>query len=261
MELRGSTILITGASRGLGAVAARELHRRGASLVVSARGESALRSLAEELDAEVLVADMADRSGVRAVAERARSCDGVVLNAGVGGDPRLDDLGEVEIDQVIDINLRAPMVIAADYARHRIDAGHQGAIAIVGSVAGIVASPSSRLYNATKFGIRGFALSFAEELHGTSVSCSLVAPGFIRDTGMFHDGGVELPAGVRTKSPEDVAAAIVKALTVAPPEVFAAPPEMRVIAKFGSVAPGLSGRIQRLLGVSERQDRAERIGS
>jgi len=257
MQISGSRILVTGASRGLGDVMARELSRRGASLVLSARSRPQLESLAAEVGGEVVVADLADRAQAESLHEIAVGCDAIVCNAGIGDDGGLDDVDPDAIDRIIDVNLRAPIQLATHYASERIAEGRPGAIVLIGSLAGIVATPGTRMYNATKFGLRGFALSFAEELHGTGVTCSLVAPGFIRDAGMFHDGGIQLPPGVRTKSPADVAAAVVRALTDAPPEVVAAPIELLAAARFGGLAPAISARVQRLVDAQGRQRRGD----
>ena len=69
------------------------------------------------------------------------------------------------------------------------------------SLAGKTPTAGSSLYNATKFGLRGFAGAMRAELHGTGVGVSAIFPGFIRDAGMFHVTGVKLPFGVGTKSP------------------------------------------------------------
>ena len=253
MQIKGSTILVTGASGGLGTAIARDLKARGASLVLTARRAELLDALATELDAEVLVADLTDRGDVERVAARAASCEVLVANAGVGDDPALEDLTEDAIDFAIDVNLRAPIVLSHAYATARMAAGEPGQIVLVGSLAGLAASPGTRMYNATKFGLRGFALSFSQELEGTGVGCSLVAPGFIRDAGMFHDGGIELPPGVRTKSPQDVADGVVTAITQNPAEVFVAPVELRLASTLATVAPGLSATIQKKLDVANRR--------
>ncbi len=253
MQIQGSTILVTGASGGLGAAIARDLKARGASLVLSARNVELLDALAAELDAEVVVADLTDRADVERVAARAASCDVLVANAGVGEDPPFDDLTEDGIDFSIDVNLRAPIVLSHAYAKARIAAGEAGQIVLVGSLAGLAASPGTRMYNATKFGLRGFALSFHQELEGTGVGCSLVAPGFIRDAGMFHNGGIDLPQGVRTKAPQDVADGVVTAITQNPTEVFVAPVELRLASTLATVAPGLSAAIQKKLDVANRR--------
>ena len=253
MQIHGSTILLTGASGGLGGAIARDLHRRGAHLVLTARRAEVLDELAAEVDGEVLVADLADRADVERVAARAATCDVLVANAGIGDDPPLEDLTTDAIDQALEVNLRAPIVLSHAFATAKIAAGHHGGIVLVGSLAGLAASPGTRMYNATKFGLRGFALSFAQELEGTGVRCSLVAPGFIRDAGMFHDGGIDLPPGVRTKSPEDVAEGVATAIVDAPTEVFVSPIELRAASTLATVAPALSAMIQRKLNVAERR--------
>jgi short-subunit dehydrogenase len=250
MEINGASILITGASGGLGAVMARELAARGARLVLSARNVALLDQLAAETDAEVVVADLADRADVERLAARAASCDVLVANAGTGSDPKLAELTEADIDQSLEVNLRSPIVLAHAFAQAKIQAGKPGQIVLVGSLAGIAASPGTRMYNATKFGLRGFALSFRQDLEGTGVGCSLVSPGFIRDAGMFANNDIELPPGVRTKAPADVAAGVVRAITKNPTEVFVSPTELRLASTLGGIAPGLSAAIQRKLGVT-----------
>lgn len=253
MQIQGSTILITGASGGLGTAMARDLAVRGAQLVISARNEELLDALAAETGAEVVVADLNDRADVERLAARAASCDVLVANAGIGADPAFDDLTEADIDRAIEVNLRAPMVLSHAFAKAKVAAGKPGQIVVVGSLSGIAATVGTRLYNATKFGLRGFTLSFRQELEGTGVGCSLVSPGFIRDAGMFAENDVELPPGVRTKAPADVNAGIVKAITKNPTEVFVSPPELRVLSTIGGIAPGISAAIQRKLNVAERR--------
>lgn len=177
MQIDGSTILITGASGGLGTAMARELRRGGADLVLSARNVELLGALATELDAEVVVADLTNRGDVERLAAKAATCDVLVANAGQGNDPKLPELTEADIDRAIEVNLRAPIVLSHAFAKAKIAAGHPGRIVLVGSLSGLAASPGTRMYNATKFGLRGFGLSFAQELEGTGVRCSLVSPG------------------------------------------------------------------------------------
>lgn len=258
MDINGSTILLTGASGGLGLATARHLAAQGASLVISARNERVLDELASEIDAEVVVADLADRGDVERLAARAATCDVLVANAGIGGDPDLSDLTTSDIDQSLEVNLRSPIVLSHEFVKAKAAAGHRGQIVLIGSLAGLAASPGTRLYNATKFGLRGFALSFRQEAEPLGVGVSLVAPGFIRDAGMFADGDIDLPSGVRTKTPHDVAVAVSKAITRNPTEVFVSPAELRLMSTIGTVAPGLSALVQRKLGVSDRVGHGDR---
>lgn len=243
--------MLTGASGGLGAATARELHRQGARLVLTARRQAVLEELADATSAEVVVADLAARDDVERLVVRSLDCDVLVLNAGTGGDGNLTGISPELVDEVIDVNLRAPVQMATAFARHKVAAGAEAAVVLVGSLSGLVATPNTQLYNATKFGLRGFALAARQDLDGTRVGMTLVAPGFIRDAGMFHDNDVTLPAGVRTRSPQDVADAVVRAVRDNPAEVYVSPPELRLAATLGTVAPAISERVQRRLGTRQ----------
>ena len=85
-------------------------------------------------------------------------------------------------------------------------------------------------------------------MHGRGVGVTTVFPGFIREAGMFAEAGVELPRGVGTRSPDDVAAAVVKALRTDPPEVDVAPVSLRAGAAFAGIAPGVAAAVARRLG-------------
>jgi short-subunit dehydrogenase len=120
----------------------------------------------------------------------------------------------------------------------------------VSSLQGKAASPLSALYTATKFGLRGFALSLRLDLadHGVGVSC--VSPGFVRGAGMFADSGAPLPPGVRTVTPEAVAAAIVRAIERNRAEVDAAPLSLRAGARAAGVAPVIAANVTKRFGAS-----------
>jgi short-subunit dehydrogenase len=127
--------------------------------------------------------------------------------------------------------------------------GH-GHLVFVSSLSGKAASPRSSLYSATKFGLRGFALGLREDLRSSGVGVSTVFPGFIRDAGMFANAGGEahLPRGVGTRSPEDVAAAVVRAIERDRAEVDVAPVGLRVGAAVAGLAPAFAARVSRRMG-------------
>ena len=108
-----------------------------------------------------------------------------------------------------------------------------GHLVFVSSLSGKVASPRGSIYNATKFGLRGFALAMRQDqiVDGTGIGVSLVLPGFIRDAGMFADGGAKLPPGAGTGTPEQVGEAVVKAIEERRAEIAVAPPHMRAMAR------------------------------
>lgn len=244
-------MLLTGASGGLGEAIARDLAARGADLVVSARREAELEALAAGTGATVLVADLTDRDDLARVLDAARDVDILVANAGIGADVPIEELTADDVDRSIEVNLRAPILMATEFVNSRLAARLPGQVVFIGSLSGLAPTPMTRMYNATKFGLRGFALSLRDDLTGTGVSASIVEPGFIRDAGMFASSGIELPSGVRTKSPQQVADGVARAIRDDVAEVFVAPLELRLAATFATVAPALSSRIQRRIGTAE----------
>ena len=244
-------MLLTGASGGLGEAIARDLAARGADLVVSARREAELEALAAGTGATVLVADLTDRDDLARVLDAARDVDILVANAGIGADVPIEELTADDVDRSIEVNLRAPILMATEFVNSRLAARLPGQVVFIGSLSGLAPTPMTRMYNATKFGLRGFALSLRQDLTGTGVSASIVEPGFIRDAGMFASSGIELPSGVRTKSPQQVADGVARAIRDDVAEVFVAPLELRLAATFATVAPALSSRIQRRIGTAE----------
>jgi short-subunit dehydrogenase len=121
-------------------------------------------------------------------------------------------------------------------------------VVLISSLSGKVPAAYSSIYSATKFGLRGFGLSLNDELHDTPVGASIVAPGFIRDAGMFADSGVELPRGTGTRTSDDVADAVVKAIESGRQEIDVAPLSFRLGARVSGVAPSLVTGLQRRLG-------------
>ena len=249
MELAGRRALVTGASGGIGAAIARGLRGQGAELILTARREDVLRSLAAELDASVLTADLNDPDSARRLGAEAAGIDVLVLNAGVDAAEDLVDLSGEQIARVIAVNLVAPAVLASAFAREMRERG-SGHIVFISSMAGKMATAgNSAIYAATKWGVRGLALSLREELRAHGVGVSTVFPGPIRDAGMFADTDVKLPSNIKTNAPEDVAAAVVRAIREDVAEIDVAAPLLRLGGTLGSISPGLVATLARRQGV------------
>ncbi len=253
MRIAGSTVLLTGATGGIGHALARELHGRGARLILTGRRAEVLEELAGELGAQVLAADLADRAEVDRLLGEAGEVDILVANAGLPGSGLLESYSLEELDRVLDVNLRAPIVMARALAPAMAARG-AGHLVFVSSLAGKAASARSAMYNATKFGLRGFALALRADLRSQHVGVSLVCPGFIRDAGMFADSGASLPPGVGTRSPHDVARAVAEAIERNRGEVDVAPLPLRAGTVFASVAPGLAANVTRMTGADKLAD-------
>jgi len=247
MELRGSTVLLTGASGGLGQAIARALAGRGAVLVLSGRRAEVLEPLAAETGGRFVACDLAEAAEVDRLIAEAGAVDVLVTNAGLPGSGHISTFDVEEIDRALAVNLRAPMVMARRLAEPMTARG-SGHLVFVSSLAGKAASGGGSVYSATKFGLRGFAHGLREDLRPHGVGVSVVLPGFIRDAGMFHDSGARLPGWVGTRRPDDVAAAVVTAIEHDRAEIDVAPFAMRAGARFAGLAPELSATVQRRLG-------------
>jgi uncharacterized protein len=245
-------VLITGATGGLGEAIARAFASRGASLLLTGRREEVLEPLARELGGIAVVADLASRAGLRRIVEAARRepIDVLVANAAMPATGLLEDISRDQLDEIIDVNLRAPIALAKALSPAMIER-HAGHIVFIGSLSGKVAGPASSMYSATKFGLRGFALGLREDLRPHGVGVSIVQPGFIREAGMFANSGAKLPPGVGTRAPADVTSAVLQAVERERAEIDVAPLGIRLGAAIASVAPQLAAEVSRRLG-SER---------
>ena len=245
----GGNVLITGATGGLGQAMARVFAKRGASLFLTGRRADVLEALAAEVGGRMLQCDLAKRDEVERLIHEAQEAtlDVLVANAGLPATGSLTALPQDEIDAMIEVNLRAPIALARALAPAMMERRH-GHMVFISSLSGKAASPASSLYAATKFGLRGFALSIREDLRPHGVGVSVVLPGFIRDAGMFADAGVKLPPGVGTRTSEEVAAAVISAIERNRAEVEVAPASLRLGATVAGAAPALAATAQRLLG-------------
>jgi len=232
------TVLVTGANGGIGAAIARAFHARGAKLILSARRKDAIEPLAKELGATVIIADQNVPADVERLSREAIHADVAVLNAAVPASGDLFTLDDAAIESMIRINLTSPILTARTLGQTMAKRG-AGHLVLVSSVSGLVASPGASLYSAGKFGLRGFALSLRAELHSHGVGVTTIFPGFIRDAGMFANSGASLPPGVGTRSPEQVAAGVVRAVSRNPAEVTVAAFDQRAAVFAASVAPGV----------------------
>jgi short-subunit dehydrogenase len=185
-ELAGEVAIVTGASAGIGAATARALARRGARVVLAARGVRELEAQAHSIadsggETIAIQADISDTDQVERLV--ARTCeafgrvDVLVNNAGIGWTKLLVHSSPDEIRQLVDINLTGAILMTRAVLPGMLERRH-GAVINVSSVCGRVAVEP--LYSATKYGIRGFSLSLRRQLAGSNVSVSLVSPGNIR---------------------------------------------------------------------------------
>ena len=246
-RLNGSTVLVTGATGGLGRSIARALRDAGCSVVVTGRQPAALDQIAADVGGRAVVADLSRRDELPRLLDEAGPVDIAVLNAALPGSGELQDWEQEQIDRLIEVNLSNPIAMTRALLPQLLERG-RGHFVFISSLSGKVASKGAPLYSATKFGLRGFAHTLRTDLRGTGVGCSVINPGFVRDAGMFADSGTKLPFGMGTVSPEKVSAAVLKAIRTDRAEIDVAPISLRLGALIGSVAPGISTAAQARFG-------------
>ncbi len=137
----------------------------------------------------------------------AAGVDILVANAGLPGAGWLSEFSAEEVKRALRVNLEAPMLLARALFPAMLEGG-SGALVFVSSLSGKSASPRSCVYNATKFGLRGFALGLRTDLGPRGIGVSLVSPGFVREAGMFADAGAKTPPLMGTTTPAAVADAV-----------------------------------------------------
>jgi uncharacterized protein len=253
VEIAGSRILLTGATGGIGRAIAHALHERGGHLLLSGRRQEVLDERVSELGgerAEAIPADLQSVAAARDLVQRAGRVDIFVANHALPGSGRLDDYTEEELDRALDVNLKAPVHMTHALLPSMIERG-AGHLVFISSMSGKVATGGGSIYSATKFGLRGFATSLHDELQRDGVGVTTVFPGFISDAGMWADTGLELRKGVGMRSPEQVAAAVVKGIEKNRAEIDVAPLTIRAGGWGAGISQKAVQRIQRAAG-SER---------
>src|SRR5216683_1043527 len=256
VDLRGKTVLLTGASTGIGPYIARRLRSAGARFVLSARNESALTKLASELgESRVVAADLSKPGEADRLAGEAGAVDVLVSNAGVPASGRLVTFTIEQLDRAIAVNLRAGIVLARLLAPAMIER-KEGHIVFMASVAGKIPASGFTVYNATKFGIRGFALALREELWSTGVGVSAISPTFVSEAGMWAETGLKATPMAAEVTPERVAEAVLLAMTKNKAEVDVMRLPLRVSIKVMAVAPNLFMAGLRASGATRASDAA-----
>mgnify|MGYP001556059680 FL=1 len=200
-RFQGKTVVVTGASSGIGAECARKFVNEGANVVLAARSREPLEKLAAELGENVALAvptDISDVDQCKNLIETAKSrfgsIDVLVNNAGKNSRGHYEKIALDDILGILDVNLRAPLVLTR-LAIPIMRSQGSGSVVNVASLAGRLPLDDEATYSATKFALRIFSFAVAEELANTNIRVSVVSPGPV-DTGFIMDPSVieDVPA-------------------------------------------------------------------
>jgi len=176
MEFSGKRVLVTGAGKGIGRVTAIKLAGEGAHVLALSRTAADLDSLKAEIDCETILCDLADMEATRRATIDALPFDLLVNNAGTTKlEPFLDASLET-FDWLMNVNAKAPMVVAQEAARDWIARGHMGAIVNVSSMAAFQGLPDHLAYCATKGALDAMTRVMASELGPRGIRANCVNP-------------------------------------------------------------------------------------
>lgn len=238
MELKGTTAIVTGASRGIGTRIASALAQRGCNLVLAARSIEGLESTAAAIEAHgvraiVVPTDVTKPEDLENLVDRAKAdlgrIDILVNNAGIEHYAPFNEYDFDLITAIMQTNVVSAQwltrLVLPDMVERR--SGH---IVNIASVAGKMAVPFNVVYSASKHALVGFSWSLREEVSRHGVGVSVVCPGFVAETGMFADwsGGRKPPGLASPVDPEVVAARTIEAIAKNKGEVIVGSPVMRL---------------------------------
>lgn len=193
-NITGKTIVITGASSGMGAAAARHLAEKGATVVLGARRVDRIEALVAEIrqaggKAIAVATDVTKRDNLErlidAAIETYGGVDVLINNAGVMPLSPLDRVKVDEWDQMIDVNLKGVLYGVAAALPHMI-ARRSGHIINVASVAGHKLFGGSAVYSATKFAVRAFSEGLRQEMAPHNIRTTIISPGAVKTELLDH---------------------------------------------------------------------------
>jgi short-subunit dehydrogenase len=252
MKAAQARVLLTGASGGIGRAAADTLLQAGASLLLVGRSPARLATQVHELsqrhgvDAARLrwvAADLAQTEHLRPLAETAADwgCNVLVHGAGLPSFGRLEALEPAQIQQQLNTNLLAPMLLTQALLPH-LRCQPRAQIICVGSALGRLGLPGFSAYSASKFGLRGFAEALRRELGDSRVRVQYLGPRSTRTE--FNNAGVQAynrATGTAMDTPERVAQALLRLLESEGAERFIGFPETLAVRLNGLAGPLLDG--------------------
>lgn len=188
MDLNGKTVVVTGASRGIGASIAENFAGAGATVALVARSQGPLEQQAARLAGHAIVADLSTADGVDGLVadciDRLGHIDVWVNNAGVETSDAFAATDRAAVRTVLRVNFEAPVLLTRDVLDHMLERGH-GHIVQMSSVAAAIPFPGLTAYAGTKSGLTAFTESLRIELADTPIGLTVIAPGPV-DTEMWE---------------------------------------------------------------------------
>lgn len=260
-QLADRRVLLTGASRGLGSFIARALAEKGCHLALTARSEALLREVAEGLKAfsvqiGLFPCDLLNGNQGKEMIDRVLNefgpIDILINNAGVENEGAFLDQPMETHRRTIELNLLAPMELTHALLPGMIKQG-RGHIVNIASIGARAGSPYDAVYCGSKAALAEWTRGISLEKEHAGIRFSTIFPGYISEVGMFARFGLKAPRTIGFCTPQQVAAAVIKALQYNRPEIIVNSRPLRPLLALAALSPRLAGWMMRRLGVVEFQ--------
>ena len=180
-SLSGKTILITGASSGIGRAIAISCSQQGAKVVLNGRNQQRLQATLDALEGNghlVIPADLTDVALRQALAEQVPVLDGVVHCAGIGSRVLCKMLEEQDVSRVMQANFEAPVLLQAELLREKKIA-KEASIVFIASAAATMPSIGNAIYSASKAATIAYAKCLAQELANRKIRVNCISPAMV----------------------------------------------------------------------------------
>jgi short-subunit dehydrogenase len=215
MRVAQAVIIVTGAAHGIGLATAVALAGRGAMVIGVDRDSAGLAELEDRCDATSITVDVTDQGYANQVVSQTLAdhgrIDSVIAIAGIGYAGPFATMPEPQIAALLDVNLRAPMLIARAALPSMLDRG-TGSLVFMTSIAGTVPVPTEAAYCVSKTALESFADSLREEVRAAGITVSTVRPGVVRTAFLEHRNLPYRRRWPRPIPPEQIAEAVIQVL-------------------------------------------------
>lgn len=185
-SLQGKTILVTGASSGIGQATAIECSKMGATVIITARNEERLKQTFLQLVGsghQMIQMDLSETDGVRNLVDSIPRIDGLLNNAGITTAKPISFINEKELGSILNVNLNAPILLTNLLVKKKKIA-KGGSIVFTSSIGRYMVAPGNSMYAASKGGLSSFMKGAALELAVKGIRCNAILPGMV-ETGMM----------------------------------------------------------------------------
>jgi short-subunit dehydrogenase len=253
-SLEGRSAVITGAAGGLGRAIATALDRQGARLLLVDIDADGLADIVSLLEAEALVADVADASGRASIAERCGvgGPDILINNAGIEKASEYARLGQDEVRHALEVNLLGAMLLTHALLPGMRERGG-GHVIHMASMAAVKLVPFNAVYNTAKAGLAAFSMSLSKELAGTGVHSTVICPSAVTGVGMWARASGQLSPNRLVDSsvvePGAVTSAVLHAIDQRPVRILVGSPLVRAGALLSALSPRVDRWTDRLSGI------------